>query len=296
MRFLFFLIVLGISFGCSLHSKAQSKHVYEDSSILYPGESGSYTGEEPIIAAPAEDQSESSQYSVETTIRDTTLVSNRNFLSPDSIKLLKEEKQFAYAKSLDSLLKDMKAKELEKTKLEEEKRAKRNTEASPSPVYDDNSKPSAIERFLKWDKLEYILWALAGLFVVFIIYKLFLADGTYRKANPKSNVKIEEEEELKPVQGKNFDTVIAKAVSENNYRLAVRYLYLQLLQRLSAAGAIEFAVDKTNTEYLRELSGKPYKETVAELTRYYDYVWYGEFEMDAALYAKVENKFRNVVI
>ena len=98
------------------------------------------------------------------------------------------------------------------------------------------------------------------------------------------------------MQERNFDAAISRAVSENNYRLAVRYMYLQLLQRLTAAGAIEFAVDKTNTEYLREITGKPYKDEVAELTRYYDYVWYGEFVIDAAAWSKLQSRFKGIVI
>ena len=107
---------------------------------------------------------------------------------------------------------------------------------------------------------------------------------------------IPDEEELTPVAGRNFDTAIAKAKAEKNYRFAIRYLYLQLLQRLSANGAIEFAADKTNTEYVRELTGKPYKEEVAALTMYYEYAWYGEFGIDEDKYSKIESRYRNLVI
>ncbi len=298
MRFLSILLMMCILFCCGLHGKAQSNHVYEDSSILYP--------DEQQVAAPAvveEQQVTTSTESIvdeefttdETYYRDTFIVSNRHVLSPDSIRLLKNDKQFLYAKNLDSLLKDMKKKEEAK---ERKRQLERERERSSSSSSSDEIRttPSVIEGLFNSTGLQFVLWGLAALFVLFVIYKLAFAEGGFRKKIAESNVKVLEEEDATPTPGKNFDPFIAKAVSENNYRLAVRYLYLQLLQKLTAAGAIEFAVDKTNTEYLRELTGKPYKEEVTELTRYYDYVWYGEFEMNAELYTKVESKFKNVAI
>lgn len=297
MRFLSILLMMCIMFCCGLHGKAQSKHVYEDSSILYPDEQ---------VAAPAvvEDQevsntittvSDEETASDEIYYRDTFIVSNRHFLSPDSIRLLKQDKQFLYAKNLDSLLKNMKKKEEEKER-KRQLESERERSSSSSSSDEIRTTPSVIEGLFNSTGLQFVLWGLAALFVLFVIYKLAFAEGGFRKKIAESNVKVLEEEDVTPTPGKNFDPLIAKAVSENNYRLAVRYLYLQLLQKLTAAGAIEFAVDKTNMEYLRELTGKPYKEGVTELTRYYDYVWYGEFEMNAELYIKVESKFKNIAI
>jgi|GEM_PF-1011213 len=294
MRFLSILLLICTLGFVAPDAGAQSGHIYEDSSILYPQEETAVPElieEEPgAAAAPVTDQEiyEEGNY-----FRDTLIVSNRHFLSADSIRLLKEDKQFLYAKNLDSLLLDLKKKEEEK----ERRRKEKNVSDSPSS-YDASPRPSFIENLFKSTTLQYVLWGLAGLFVLFVIYKLAFTGGGFRRLGTEtgSNVKVLEEEDAAPVQGRNFDTVISKAKTEHNYRLAVRYLYLQLLQRLTAAGAIDLAVDKTNTEYLRELTGKPYKEAVAELTRYYDYVWYGEFEMDEALYTRVESKFKNLTL
>lgn len=299
MRFLPVLLLVFATFYCGLPSGAQSKHVYEDSSILYTEEEVAapvpVPGEEQQITTSTEAVTDEEIQEEAVFYRDTFIVSNRHFLSADSIRLLKEDKQFLYAKNLDSLLQDLKKKAEEEERKRKKKSDRSNSTSSSKDVYP--SGPSFAERLFKSNGLQYVLWSLAGLFVLFVIYKLVFAEGGFRKTvSSANNVKVLEEEEVTPTPGRNFDTAVAKAVSENNYRLAVRYLYLQLLQRLAAAGAIEFAVDKTNTEYLRELTGKPYKEAVSELTRYYDYVWYGEFEMDAALYAKVESKFKNLVI
>jgi hypothetical protein len=285
MKPFLFLIALCMLLAGSLRTVAQSGHVYEDSSILYPQETEAPQEENPVVAAPVTD--DNSNEEIEGTYeRDTFLINNRHFLSPDSLRLLRNEKHFYYASNLDSLLKDLKKRQEAKTKAKEK-------DDIDEPV---SKGPTKMEAFFNSKATQYFLWGLAALFVLFVLYKLFFAGGAFERSTAKSNVKIIDEEEAKPVQERNFDAAIARAVSENNYRLAVRYMYLQLLQRLAAAGAIEFAVDKTNAEYLGEITGKPYKAEVAELTRYYDYVWYGEFVIDAAAYSKLAGRFKDIVI
>lgn len=288
MKLLSILFFAAVFFASSQHSLAQAGHVYEDSAILYPSndEETAITEEEVISTAEIKSDDETNNY-----FPDTFIKRNRHFLSADSFSLLQNDQQFLYAKNLDSLLKDL------KMQAEERERRQKNNSGSTLPN-DASSQPTFFEKLFNSKMLQYVLWGMAGLFVLFVVYKLAFAQGGMGKqaAATDGNVKVLDEEGKLPTTDKNFDTFIDKAKRENNYRLAVRYLYLQLLQRLTAVGAIEPAVDKTNTEYLNELVGKPYKETVAVLTRYYDYAWYGEFEMDAALYAIVESKFKNLSI
>ena len=287
MRLRLFLLSISVLLISNRQILAQSRHVYEDSSILYPQETEAVEEEIKFTPPVIEEENTNSREVTET--KDTLLISNRHFLSPDSIKALRNEKPLYYAGNLDSALQELK------------KQREKPNEKTKEPVVDDSSPSSSgagmVGAFFNSKKTQYVLWGMATLFVLFVLYKLFFADGVFKKGTAKNNVKIaDEEEEAKPVQERKFDTAIARAANENNYRMAVRYLYLQLLQRLTAAGAIEFAADKTNTEYLRELTGKSYKEEVASLTLYYDYVWYGEFAIDAAAYSKIENRFRNIVI
>jgi hypothetical protein len=76
------------------------------------------------------------------------------------------------------------------------------------------------------------------------------------------------------------------------YRLATRYLYLQSIQKLNAAGAISFTADKTNSEYLNELTGKPYKPAFTSLTLNYEYVWYGEFLIEEPAFIQLQERFK----
>ncbi len=258
-----FVFLLLLCLAGNLRAAAQSKEQYipEDSSVQT--ESG---------AGTAGDNFDEEAENV--TVIDTTLIRNTNFLAADSIGHIKNRKQFAYAKVLDSLLKDY-----------QEKQKQAMNKAT-------DEGPSWIERFFTSAITEYLFWALAILFAGFIVYRLFITGGFFQKQSTKKLVKAAEEEEM--ILEKDFDGLIANAVKEKNYRLATRYLYLQLLQKLSAAGAIVFAADKTNMEYMRELAGRPYKQEAAALTLYYEYVWYGEFAIDAAVYERLENRFKSL--
>jgi hypothetical protein len=92
----------------------------------------------------------------------------------------------------------------------------------------------------------------------------------------------------------DFSKLISMALANKNYRLAIRYQYLQLLQKMSLKGIIEFTPDKTNHEYVTELAGKSYKKDFAAITLQYEYAWYGEFEIDEHTYEKVQQVFKKL--
>jgi len=76
-----------------------------------------------------------------------------------------------------------------------------------------------------------------------------------------------------------------------NYRLAVRYKYLQTLYKMAAKKMVELAADKTNYQYVREISNYNYQNEFAALTLNYEYVWYGEFEIEENIYKRIETGF-----
>jgi hypothetical protein len=91
----------------------------------------------------------------------------------------------------------------------------------------------------------------------------------------------------------DFDTEIEKAVAAHNYRFAVRLLYLRCLKQLSDSGLIEWKIDKTNYAYLNDLKNDGQRVAFGSLTRKFEYVWYGEFLIDASLYGDISSSFSN---
>ena len=84
----------------------------------------------------------------------------------------------------------------------------------------------------------------------------------------------------------NFKTLINKALEKNNYRLAIRYHYLQVLKHLSKKGQIEWDTEKTNYDYYREIKDEKTREEFQYISYIYDYCWYGEFEISNEDYNK----------
>jgi hypothetical protein len=48
------------------------------------------------------------------------------------------------------------------------------------------------------------------------------------------------------------------------------------------------SVDKTNFDYVKEMGNHPLRNDFASITLYYDYVWYGEFDIEEETYLKME--------
>ena len=135
--------------------------------------------------------------------------------------------------------------------------------------------------FLK--ALPYII----GVLVLYLIINFFLKVNSRNLISGKTNkeiVQIEDEEAL--LQSKDLPNLIALAISEENYRLATRYQYVLLLQQLSNKELIVWEQQKTNEDYIKEVKTKNIHTEFEEITRFYDFVWYGNFEINQQEYLK----------
>lgn len=70
------------------------------------------------------------------------------------------------------------------------------------------------------------------------------------------------------------------ALKNNDYHAATRFVYLITLQLLAKKGLITWSLEKTNLDFLRELTGHPIKIDFSSLTKTYEYVEYGDFEIN----------------
>ncbi|NPC53118.1 DUF4129 domain-containing protein [Corallococcus sp. AB032C] len=75
--------------------------------------------------------------------------------------------------------------------------------------------------------------------------------------------------------------------AKGEYREAVRNLYLALLSRLHRDGAIHYDETLSNWDYLRAFRGRPeVKAPFRELTRRFDFAWYGNVPVSADGYTE----------
>src|SRR6185436_2965937 len=105
------------------------------------------------------------------------------------------------------------------------------------------------------------------------------------RKNISSDIQVTTEDTSDP------DSMLRNAIKNGNYRLAVRYLYLQALRRLSEKKFIEINSNKTNYEYVNEVRKHKFANEFASLTLKYEYVWYGEYPVDEKLFEQIQNSF-----
>lgn len=121
--------------------------------------------------------------------------------------------------------------------------------------------------------------------LLFIFYKLILKGllkGYATPAPQTGSVQLTDDEKL--IREADLPALQNEALQQNNFRLALRYGYLMVIKNLSESGKIKRTPDKTNTDYLHELTDTPFESTFARLTHWYDYIWYGNMPLDAARY------------
>lgn len=140
-----------------------------------------------------------------------------------------------------------------------------------------------------------ILPYLIGLIVLFLIYKLFgriHTNSIVAKESKASYVPIDEASLIKSPQ--DLQTLIKEALANKDFRLALRYKYLQILHELEQHEIIQWEEQKTNQDYENEIQDKSLKATFKDITYLYDFVWYGNFTIDESGYTKAVIKFNAI--
>lgn len=93
----------------------------------------------------------------------------------------------------------------------------------------------------------------------------------------------------------NFQKLITNSEKKGDQRLTIRYYYLWLLKSLSEKGHIEWDIEKTNSDYAHEIKDSQLKKEFVYLSYLYDYIWYGEFEVDKLTYDKAKASFNKTI-
>jgi hypothetical protein len=140
--------------------------------------------------------------------------------------------------------------------------------------------------------LNILLWVvLIGGFTALLIWFLSTSNIRLFRKKPKPVEELIEDQETEDIFELNFEREIQKAVDAQNYRLAVRLLYLRTLRDLSNRNLISYTHEKTNSDYLFQLAGTNYYKNFFRLTRNFDYTWYGQFELSQDSFGTIQNEF-----
>ena len=132
------------------------------------------------------------------------------------------------------------------------------------------------------------------LLVIYFIFKAVMNDEgswVFGKSSDKNIIPVTDIE--KNLSITDFSKLTKEAEKNNEYRLAIRYYYLWLLKKLTHAEIIEYDVEKTNSDYQNEIISKDLKDDFSYTSYLYNYIWYGEFDVNEQQYDKAKNAFTN---
>ena len=133
------------------------------------------------------------------------------------------------------------------------------------------------------------------LILLYILIRFFLNVNASALNQAKKNgalVTLSEEEHI--IKNEDIQQLIQKALQDKNYRLAIRYYYLYILQLMTDKEIISWELQKTNYDYLNEIDKQELKHPFSTITRWYDYIWYGNFDIDETKYKRAETDFESL--
>lgn len=162
------------------------------------------------------------------------------------------------------------------------------------------------QKFLSWivgdtEISGFLLFLLKMIPYLLLLTFLGFMVWVFKKLNParsllstshESRVNVNEEEKI--VRSQNIRALIEEAVMKEEYRLAIRYHYLFLLQHLNRNRFINYEFSKTDEDYLEEIQEEEIKSFFKKLSRIYDFIWYGNFGVSREDYLKISKQFREM--
>jgi hypothetical protein len=138
---------------------------------------------------------------------------------------------------------------------------------------------------------EIIIYIICGGILLFTVLNLVKADKKWFIHRNTKKAKIIHEELESNIHDMDMDELIRQAIEQKQYRRAVRLLYLKSLKELNNNNLIEWSSQKTNSDYLNELKAGSLKESFKSNTLIFEYIWYGDFQVDEQLLQKVKISF-----
>lgn len=185
----------------------------------------------------------------------------------------------------------------------------RLTEISENPdyFYDEVvQEPTLWNRFIMWlnqllndwvstDFMSTLIKVVSAIAFVLVLLLLInqITQGELKNAllRRKNRTILDLRKEGKIVADHQLDKHIQDAINQKKYGVAVRYLYQKSLYMLREGELINWKADKTNHEYLYELGDHPASIPFDRLTYFYEYVDYGDFEVDEPRFRIIEKVF-----
>ncbi|QOI96433.1 MAG: DUF4129 domain-containing protein [Flammeovirgaceae bacterium] len=141
------------------------------------------------------------------------------------------------------------------------------------------------------DWVSVLIVALALIAIIYVAMRLMKVDPFtlfYKTQTPLKAGVIEED-----IHSLDFEKLIREALQQEQYRQAIRLVFLQALKLLADHHRIHWQPGKTNHDYLDELTDARLRTGFNELNFYFEYAWYGNFAINSHLFDRVKTIYEN---
>ncbi|HSZ71142.1 MAG TPA: hypothetical protein VK750_00600 [Cytophagaceae bacterium] len=186
--------------------------------------------------------------------------------------LLKEQDQYIYdtieGKALDSTTWKKLARELNygDTLATEKKEKKIEKSLDFHPNFRINSTLT-----------KYILFTVVIVTLLYLLYRLIGAAVLSANTRiPKNEATFEILHDDEQMMQKNLNSLLEEALQKQDFKSAIRILFIQSLQELQSAQQISWKKEKTNRIYLHELINRPNFVPFSTMVLLYEKAWYSE--------------------
>ncbi len=125
-------------------------------------------------------------------------------------------------------------------------------------------------------RLKYVwLMLIIGIIIAVLVFLWPYFKSTSDKKSVNLEIEDEQPEEA-TLREANLKQALDEAISKGDYRLAFRIRYLEVLQQMVLNNIIDYRKERTNMDYLKQISDKELYSLFRQLTLYFEEVWYGE--------------------
>lgn len=174
------------------------------------------------------------------------------------------------------------------------KNKKDQKESNDKAVFKHESHTEKSQSWLNKDWVQALMYALVLLILIVVIFYLFFKGNPEKQSNRINVTKkefIADGISAEELQVADTDEMLENAMNSGNYKEAVRVQYLRILQILMHKNLINPSIEKTNYDYVQELSGKKYENDFLKLTVIFERIWYGNSDINAVFYKEIVPEF-----
>ncbi len=143
-----------------------------------------------------------------------------------------------------------------------------------------------------WDVIQLVIMVLG---IGILLNFLFRSNKTrvFKKSDgsPEPDGIILKSENAKA----NIKQLILEAENTGNFTTAIRYQFLDILRVLDEKKLIKWNESKTNLNYINELKELKERESFSRLAHIFEYLVYGEFNIDESKYSKYKLEFHEFI-